>query len=275
MKKFLSLILFAFLLSSCAPTSSVSVYSGQNKINQILPVDFSVQKFYTDTFTLYGLFRPARNNSVDLHVYIEGDGLAWLSRTVISENPTPTDNTTAMLARNDTSDAAVLYLARPCQYVEAHEMQMCSQEYWTSHRLAPEVISALDTAISQAKENTRAEDISLVGYSGGGGAAVLVAARRDDVDFLGTVAGLLDHETWTDMHNITPLYGSLNPLDSIDSVKNIEQLHITGLDDDIITYGVNDKFCNELASNSCEEIYGFTHNDDWYMVWDYERMNQY
>ncbi len=258
------------LLSACSSHSVSELYKKQNKIESILPKDFLVQKFQTNTFTLYGLLRPAKEESKVLHVYIEGDGLAWVTRTQPSNNPTPTDNVTPQLARNDKNNAHILYLARPCQYVEMNERKMCEQKYWTSHRLADEVISALNEAITEAKESVNAQNVAIIGYSGGGGAAVLTASKRDDVYFLGSVAGLLDHKAWTNHHKVSPLKGSLNPLDFANKVKDINQVHMTSTSDDIIKPFMQQKYCEKLNdTRACKQVQGIEHNGAWTRIWNY------
>ncbi len=261
------LLCCCLILSSCALDNT---YRGQKEIYEVLESEFIVQKFHTSTFTLYGLLRPARNNSDKLHVYIEGDGLAWLSRNRPSTNPTPTDNVTPTLAKNDPNDAAILYLARPCQYVEDIDKNMCEKKFWTSHRLAPEVIEATNEAINQAKKINKSKDVAIIGYSGGGGVAVLASAEREDVVFLGTIAGLLDHKKWTDHHKISPLHGSLNPIDKVELINDIPQRHASGMKDTIIPPVVNKNFCQSLtSSNSCLTFDKLSHNDNWYQQWSY------
>ncbi len=261
------LYLCCIILGACASNNG---YEAQKNIHELASSSFKVQKYYTSTFTLHGLLRQARGPSEYLHVYIEGDGLAWISRTRPSKNPTPTDSVTQDLAKHNPSDAAVLYLARPCQYVESDDMRMCNQKFWTSHRLAPEVITALNEAITQAKQYTKAKHISIVGYSGGGGAAVLVAAKRNDVSFLGSVAGMLDHERWTKMHKVSPLNGSLNPVDSVQKVKYIPQRHLSSNADKIVPPSTQAAYCKELKNTEfCVNVNTLKHSDNWYKFWDY------
>ncbi len=274
MKKIIYLCIYCLLLSACVSSGG---YSAQKNIHEVLQGEFKVQKYHTSTFTLYGLLRPARGDNKSLHIYIEGDGFTWVNRNRPSKNPTPADNITRELAQYDPSDAAVLYLARPCQYVKEGDMRMCAQKFWTSHRLAPEVITALNEAVSKAKEYTGAESLSIVGYSGGGGAAVLVAAQRRDVAFLGSVAGLLDHVTWTNWHKVSPLHGSLNPVDIVHLVKNIPQLHVSSGGDKTMPPSSQARYCKELLqaggqTNACIEFAGIGHAGDWYRVWDYGLM---
>ena len=73
-----------------------------------------------------------------LTVYIEGDGLAWLSKHVLSEDPTPKHPLVLTLACLDSSPN-LLYLARPCQYVFDPQ---CDPSYWSDKRFSEEVISS-------------------------------------------------------------------------------------------------------------------------------------
>ncbi len=267
MFKKLFFCLAILFLHSCA--TQQPIYPNQKNIYDLAKDNFMVQKFTTSDFNLYGLLKQSRYNNKNLHIYIEGDGLAWLNRTTPSKNPTPTDSVTKDLAMNDLSNAAILYLARPCQYLPKEEIVNCDQKYWTSHRLAPEVIHSLNSAISMAKEITKTKQVSIIGFSGGGGAAALVAAMRDDVKFLGSVAGLLDHTNWVKKLKFTPLYGSLDAITYIDKIKHIPQKHIASNKDKVIKPIANKNFCEQLPPLSCESINNLNHNGDWYKVWDY------
>lgn len=69
----------------------------------------------------------------------------------------------------------MLYLARPCQYVQGEGRQQCSKRYWTSARLGPEVMNCLDAAITQGKAARGTERVILVGFSGGGSPVAALA----------------------------------------------------------------------------------------------------
>ncbi len=266
--KILYFLIISLLFTAC--TSSMGSNNTNKNIYAHEENGFVAKKFQTNDFILYGLLRPATENNNKLHVYIEGDGLAWINRNTISNNPTPTLNTGKDLALNDFSKGAVLYLARPCQYYSKEELENCNYKYWTNHRLAPEVINSINAAINEAKQSTGASEISLVGYSGGAGVAVLVAAMRDDVYFLGSVAGLLDHNTWTNYHKVSPLNGSLNPIDVVENIKDLNQKHLTGSSDKTIPPVVNAKFCARLINpKSCIQLKKIKHSGDWYKAWDY------
>jgi len=185
---------------------------------------------------------PSKIAATDtLTIYIEGDGLAWLTRSVASDNPTPRHPVGLELATRHPHNA-VAYLARPCQYVDQQDWGRCKQAYWTSDRFAPEVITASNLAIDTIKQRFGAKRLVLVGYSGGGAVAALIAARRHDVAQLVTVAGNLDHHAWTNSHHVQPLKGSLNPADAWQGLQGIPQLHLVGGKDKNITVEVVESF---------------------------------
>ena len=191
------------------------------------------------------VYVPGTHKTGDaLTVYIEGDGFAWISPSQPSLDPTPNNPVGLKLAlANPGGNAA--YLARLCQYIDA-DARGCSQRYWTEQRFAPEVIEASDKALDALKARFSARQLTLVGYSGGGAVATLLAARRNDVTNLITVAGNLDHAAWTRHHRTKPLTGSLNPADARDALKEIRQWHFAGGQDRIMPPELIESFANRF-----------------------------
>lgn len=165
-----------------------------------------------------------------LTLYLEGDGLAWISSSMPSLDPTPLNPLALKLAVAQPGGAAA-YLARPCQYGLTPR---CEKKYWTSARFAEEIVAAMNDATDIVKRATGARRLRLVGYSGGGAMAVLLAARRSDVDGVVTVAGNLDTARWTEMMKLSPLHGSLNPADSKRLIAYLPQWHFAGGQDRVI-----------------------------------------
>ncbi|HKQ31181.1 MAG TPA: alpha/beta hydrolase [Burkholderiales bacterium] len=188
----------------------------------------------TDRFDLVS-FVGLRTNGGVLRVYIEGDGFAWVTRREPSRNPTPINPIAFTLAVLDDQD--VVYLARPCQYTTISEKE-CNPRYWTSARFAPEVIEAMDEAITRLKRQFGDRKLMLIGYSGGGTVAALIAARRNDVAALVTVAGNVDHKTWTRLHALPELRGSLNPPDHRHALAGVRQTHFVGEADNVVPIDV-------------------------------------
>lgn len=164
-------------------------------------------------------------------IYIEGDGLAWLSKPRPSPDPTPIHPVALSLAAEDNS-ANVIYLARPCQYHRTTPSgEGCDEKYWRSSRFAPEVIAAVSNAVDQIKTKFKLRSFELVGFSGGAAVVLLVASERHDVGGIITVAGTLDTDAFTDLHGVSRLSGSLNPADIARRVNFIPQLHLVGGND--------------------------------------------
>src|SRR5512143_3524533 len=163
-----------------------------------------------------------------VHIYIEGDGFAWVTRNQRSADPTPYNPVALKLAGRDSS-ANVIYLARPCQYLGAGTEPRCTQEIWSDARFSDEVVAATNRVIDQLVDKHR--KIELIGCSGGAAVALLVAARRHYVVSLRTVAGNIDHESFTQHHHVTPLAGSLNPRDVARQLATIPQRHYIGGND--------------------------------------------
>lgn len=223
----------------------------------------------TKYFELFSAYPSDLEQAPSLTVYIEGDGLAWLTRTRISVNPTPINPVGLKLALQEPSKA-VAYLARPCQYIETSDQTSCSQVYSTQQRFAPEVIAASSEAIDKLKKRFNTQELVLVGYSGGSAVAALLAAQRNDVTKLITVAANLNHKAWTDFHHISPLIGSLNPIDYHEKLATIEQVHFVGGNDEIIPPFLMESFVAALPSATKTELSVMNnqgHSCCWQVIW--------
>ena len=224
---------------------------------------FRLQTFYR-LQPMYG-----ETTDASLRVYIEGDGFAWINRNRISLDPTPRNPVALKLAAADRG-VPLLYVARPCQFAGIGSNPRCTQQYWTSHRFAPEVIEATSAVIDQVKKAVGATAIELVGFSGGGAVAVLVAARRTDVTSIRTVAGNLDHATLNRRKQVSPLSGSLNAADVAEHVSTIPQIHFVGAEDEIIGAYVAESYRSHAAARNCitiQTVSGASHGDGWEDMW--------
>lgn len=220
-------------------------------------------------------FVPERLQRTErLTVYIEGDGLAWLDRHTPSFAPTPADPLALRLAVVD-ADAQAVYLARPCQYTQGASFKGCEVRYWGTHRFAPEVTGAMNDALGELKRRYGATELVLVGYSGGGAVAALLAARRDDVAALVTVAGTLDTAHWTQVQRLSPLLGSLNPRDAAALLARVPQWHFVGLRDDVVPRSVLNHFLDRVSDSASpgarpptvEAMPDFDHHCCWAAAW--------
>lgn len=204
-----------------------------------------------------------------LHVYIEGDGQAWLDRQTPSFAPTPLNPLALRLAMAD-GFASVVYLARPCQYVRDAAFRHCNPKYWTSHRFATELVDAMDQALDRLATVYGPTELVLIGYSGGGAMAALLAERRKDVVGLVTVAGVLDTKTWAAEARTSDLTGSLNPLAIAAQLRRLQQWHFVGERDTVVPAGVLGSFMTVQGSSSSSQkldLPGFDHGCCWVKAW--------
>ena len=221
----------------------------------------------TGSFILTAYSRISRPDK-PLRVYIEGDGLAWLSRTMPSLDPTPREATGLALAAQDAAPN-VVYLARPCQFTPMAMDPRCGIPYWTGKRFAPEVIDSMNRAVSHFAALTPGRSVELVGYSGGGAVAVLIATRRSDIASIRTVAGNLDDELVNQLHDVSPMPGSENAIDFAAQVAGIAQIHFSGAEDQVVPPAVALRFVRATGTRCARAITvpGMSHDGDWSRRW--------
>lgn len=244
--RILMLLMAAALLACCAATINERTHRAAAIAMEGRLEPLVVE---TPTFRLQAYVRLP-HPVPHLVVYIEGDGFAWVSRNKKSSDPTPILPLALQLAALDPRPA-VAYLARPCQYAGVGENPACTDDVWTRGRFSEEVVTSISQAIDRLKTAAGAKSVELIGYSGGGGVAILVAARRRDVDAVVTVAGNLDHRAFTDVAGVTPLDGSLNPLDVAEAVSSIPQIHFVGAEDRIVPEAVSRSFLARSRASRC------------------------
>jgi pimeloyl-ACP methyl ester carboxylesterase len=165
-------------------------------------------------------------------VYVEGDGRAWRGSRRPPRNPTPRTSVVVPLALED--DGPVIYLARPCQYVDRRAFPTCTPRWWTDARYSEPAVAALDATLDRLLRAAASPRLTLVGHSGGATIAALLAERRTDVEALITIAGVLDTDAWAAWHGVTPLSASLNPIARPRHLATIPQVHLTGSRDRIV-----------------------------------------
>jgi hypothetical protein len=197
-------------------------------------------------FELLGYRRYAAPETSTLSVYLEGDGLAWNAfGTAPSRDPTPRDPVALRLMAVDPAPNR-LYLARPCQYLSDAALARCSDAYWTSHRFAEEVVAATTDIVKYEMTASGMKRARLSGYSGGGALAALVAARLAGATRLVTVAAPLDHAYWTQAMKVTPMFGSLNPVDMANRLSALPQAHIVSSRDSVVPVSVVWRYVDAL-----------------------------
>ncbi len=248
------ILLFAFWLSACV--SDPLLMKGTET--------FHKEEIATGIFRLMSLSRMTLPHA-PVVIYIEGDGHAWINRSTPSSNPTPRKAIGLQLALLDPSPN-VVYLARPCQFIA--DDPHCESDYWTHKRFSPTVVRTMNEAVDRF--SMRGQGVHLVGYSGGGAVAALIAAERDDVLSLRTLAGNLDTEALNAFHEVSPMPESLNPVDFAHRTRAIPQIHWHGLKDDIVPAFVAQNYLKAIGEPNCAlvlEAENASHEEGWTSFW--------
>ncbi len=216
------------------------------------------------------VYKKIQKPGQPLHVYIEGDGYAWVTRTRISGDPTPREPLALELAALDPAPN-VVYIARPCQYTSLDTSYACDEAYWTGMRFAEEVINSMNGAVEWIVQENKIPSVDLIGYSGGASVAALIAARRDDVTSLRSVAGNLDPFGFSDYHHVSePDPGTLTPMAVTENLADVPQMHFVGENDRIVPESIVAGYIAQLSPSTCarlEVIPGADHAKGWTEVW--------
>lgn len=243
MKKSLT-IFFVIFFITCCKIDHIQIT--QKIIEDSKKQNLKAVIYQTNNFKIFTLqkitdeLKPAR-------IYIEGDGMAFLSNNRISPNPTPRSNFLLKLVAQDQSPN-IVYMARPCQFIDDKK---CEEKYWTNARFSKEIIDSFDEVI----KNFSGRKIELIGYSGGAMVALFIASKNDNIINLETIAGNLDHEEFTKIHKVLPLDQSLQNKD-LDFVRlsKIPQTHFIGTKDKIIPRAIVDSYLAKLPKQDLVRV---------------------
>lgn len=224
-----------------------------------VPSDYVYKEVKTRDFTI-ATWQKITSSQAVYKVYIEGDGYAFNSHGKPTQDPTPKGTFVRKLAFGDNSPN-VIYLARPCQYIKS---PICSKRHWTTARFAPEIINAEFDAINQIVGDNQ---VVLIGFSGGAQIAGLIATAKYglNVKKIITVAGNLDHLSWTQYHNLPPLNETMNLESYRKQFANIPQIHYVGTNDRVIPPILVKEFIGN--NDLIVEVDGASHNEGWESIY--------
>ena len=261
--RYISAGVLFFTLAGCA-----SINAGYRAADDIASNSRFQKEYVKTNLCSLTTFHNFTRSGAPLTIYIEGDGFAWRTRHELSSDPTPRHPLVLSLAAIDPSEN-VAYIARPGQ-LTASSQPDCDPAYWSEKRFSEEVVSAINSVIDHLKEKSGAKEISLIGYSGGAAIAVLVAARRSDIASLRTIAGNLDNAALTRYQGVSPLSGSLNPIDVAEKIKYLPQRHFVGSDDKVVPLFIAQSFVRREGDKDFSRITivnGATHAKGWQERW--------
>jgi len=215
-----------------------------------------------NSFELESFYKVGIKANGILHVYLEGDGLPWLTEDRVSADPTPRNPLMLRLMALDPSSS--LYLGRPCYNGHAED-EGCSPLLWTHRRYAPEVVAAMTDALAGFMRNYRYSGLVLIGHSGGGALALLLAQRFPATLAVLTLAGNADIDVWADLHRYSRLQGSLNPANAPGG--EYPEFHYLGENDETIPPQVFQPVLRKRKNAQIIIMPGFDHVCCWEKRW--------
>lgn len=211
----------------------------------------------------HATFGPSEHSAASvLHVYLEGDTSPRMASRYWPPDPTPHQPLMLELMAMDPSPS--LLLGRPCQHGPG---PACSTSVWTVERYGERLVASLVVALERARVSHGAEEVVLIGYSGGGALAMLMAERVPETRAVITLAGNLDTEAWAEHHDYFPLALSLNPADRPPLDASIVQIHLIGERDERVPPSLTGHVIARQRGAKILSYADFDHACCWESVW--------
>lgn len=233
MKSIIHNIFCAFVLAGCAGGTI-------GPLNELQAIDseYSIAFWVRNT-----------DSSAPVHIYIEGDGHAFDARGRPTSDPTPRGTLVRDMAAADMTPN-VAYLARPCQFIMS---PACSVHDWTDGRFSERIIDEMSNAVTFI---ARGRPVVLIGYSGGAMASALIISRNPDLNVREwiTIAGVLNHDDWTEYFGDAPLSESL----SLHELPHVPQRHYVAPDDAVVPNSLSVRWTD---GRNLIFVPGASHND--------------
>lgn len=200
----------------------------------VVPDTFAYKEIQTDSYKLAS-WQKITDESQPIRIYIEGDGYAFNYAGQPTNDPTPRGTFLREIVFND-PNANVVYLARPCQFVDDKH---CTQKDWTTGRFSQDIVNSTTQAI---KSITGKQPMILIGYSGGALLSGLVIEQNPKLPVKKwiTLAGVLNHTKWTEDLKLPPLKDSID----LEKLPIVSQLHLIGDKDTTVSYKLTESLVN-------------------------------
>ncbi len=268
----LSSFVSLLILSACGTETELH----QQTASHIARPAFMVERIIkAGQFDINGWERMHKRNA-PATIYIEGDTVTSTASQndfkldgLLGIDATRTNPVGLHLASRDLSEN-LSYLSRPCQYVKFPEKKDCNPKYWGADRFAPEVIEAYQLALDDVAARWDITDFHLVGFNGGANIAAVLAATRNDVSTLRTVAGDLNPEFVDNVKNIPVSSNAVLAVDYGSKLASIPQHHFIGAADDIVTPGTYHSYRQAIGLSDCIHyslIQDADHTRGWVEKW--------
>ena len=262
----LSSLALAAIMVACTPV--VEEYR-EITAERIARPAFMVDRRYATPDMDFQLWERMHKHNEPANVYIEGDGEATYLNRNVSEDSSPENPVGLHLASRDNA-ANLVYISRPCMYKESPDPESCNPAFYSNRRFSPEVLAAYDELLNEIKLRYDITEFNLIGYDGGANIAAALAATRNNVASLRTVAG-----------NLVPsmIYGNTGAVIDADSITadkiaaglaKIPQHHFIGAGDTVAPPSVYHSFRQSMGESSCVHytlVQDADHERGWVEKW--------
>ena len=245
------------LLTACASP-------GERLQREALAAGLEHRAVATVGYSLSAYERSEPRQARTLHVYLDSDGSPWERGLWPARDPTPRHSLALSLMRLDPQPT--IYLNRPC-YGLPKLPSNCHPDLWTGARYSATVVDALNEGLESMRRRYRAERLVLIGHSGGGALAMLLAARRQDVAAVVTIAANLDHRRWTQHFGYQPLSASLNTVDQPPLSAAVLRWHLVGERDAVVPAKLTVEAAADDSRARVLRYSEFDHSCCWARIW--------
>ncbi|NCB49182.1 MAG: hypothetical protein EOM53_00665 [Alphaproteobacteria bacterium] len=202
---------------------------------------FNYKPLKADYFNMVSLVKDDIHPGEPLRFYIEGNSV----ESFLFKTPKPRNKIGLKLALRD-KNTNVIYIARPCQYIQNDN---CIPYVWENGRYSREVVNAVKKVVDHYLTKYQSKEAFLIGYGGGGTVAALVSTRMKGFPVkLITVSGILDTRVYTTYHGQDYYSDSLNPANENYLLSGIPQIHYVGGQDKDFPEAFTKDFVNKLPN---------------------------
>ncbi len=258
--QFKILLTCTFLIASTACTAPYKQLD-----TQALRYGFVRQIIRGPEFSHLVYFNTDIRGKSTFHIYLGGDGIPWIEKRWVTNDPTPKKLVALDLMNLDKNPS--IYIGRPC-YHGLNKAHLCTSNLWTSDRYSKRVVDSMVELLGLIFRDKKDAKLVLIGHSGGGTLAMLLARYLENTRGVVTIAANLDIDAWTQLHGYSPLMGSINPAKLSPLRSGVFQIHLAGREDENVPVSLITPTVKRQPNASLYELEGQDHSCCWTKVWN-------